>query len=241
MQFIHKIGKLFQRESHTRAWRRFQRRLHPVPLRPLLDRLDQARMQDIQKRYANSPIQVSKYARVRPWMKTNIERVQDLHLQTMPPQEILDLGCGGGFFLYIAQQLGHRCLGLDLDEFPLFGELTDLFGIERRIWEIKAFEPLPDFGRKFDWITAYSTGFNRKADKTLWGPPEWDFFLRDVARHLKQGGQVFIGLNPGQGGRYYTDELREFFIQHGAEIERERVLFPSLSEVEQGWFSDGGG
>ena len=225
MKLSHKIAKLFRREGYLRGWRRFQRKLHPIPLRPLLERLDEERIGEIKARYAASPVQVSKYADVVPWMKTNIERVQDLKLQRMPPQEILDLGCGGGFFLYICQQLGHGCLGLDIDGFPLYGELIDLFQVERKIWEIKAFEPLPDLGRKFDWITAFSTGFNRNPDKSLWGPREWDFFLTDLKKHLRPGGKIFIALNPGQGGWYYTDDLRDFFISRGAEVERERVFF----------------
>ena len=228
MNLSHKIAKLFRREAHTRAWRRLQRKLHPIPLAPLLRRLDQARMRDIQTRYASSPVQVSKYANVPQWMKTNIERVQDLNLHRMSPQEILDLGCGGGFFLYICQRLGHRCFGLDSEEFPLYGELIGLFGVERKIWKIKAFEPLPQLGRKFDWITAFSTGFNRNPDRSLWGPREWDFFLQDLTKHLNPGGKVFLGLNPGQNGWYYTDELRDFFLSRAAQIERERVFFHSL-------------
>ncbi len=228
VNLAHKIVKLFRGESHLRAKRRFRRKLHPIPLRPLLDRLDQARIRDIQTRYASSPVQVSKYADVEKWMKTNIERVQDLHLQRSAPRDILDLGCGGGFFLYISQQLGHRCLGLDIDGFPLFRELVDLFGVERRTWEIKAFEPLPDLGHKFHLITAFSTGFNRNVDKSLWGPPQWDFFLKDLSRHLAPEGDVFFGLNPGQNGGYYTHELRDFFVSRGAEIERERVYFKAL-------------
>ena len=129
---------------------------------------------------------------------------------------------------YICQQLGHRCLGLDIDGFPLFGELIDLFEVKRTIWKIKTFEALPDLGRTFDWITGFSTGFNRNADKSLWGPHEWDFFLEDLTRHLKPGGNVFFGLNPSQNGWFYTDELRDFFRQRGATVERERIFFKSL-------------
>jgi SAM-dependent methyltransferase len=225
----HKIAKLFRPESYRRGWRRFQRRLHPIPLRPLLDRLDSERIRDIKTLYANSPIQVSKYANVEQWMKTNIERVQDLNLHRSASCDILDLGCGGGYFLYVSEQLGHRCLGFDLDWFPLYTELIELFGVERRLGEIKAYEPLPDLGRRFDWITAFSTGFNRRADKTLWGPNEWEFFLNDLARHLKPGGHLFVGLNPGQNGWYYTPELHDFFVRCGARVERERVYFPSLA------------
>ena len=228
MKLSHKIGKLLRREGYLRGWRRFQRELHPIPLRPLLEKLDQTRVREIRERYANSPIQVSKYADIEPWMKTNIERVQDLKLNQVPPQDIVDLGCGGGFFLYICQQLGHRGLGLDIDEFPLYRELVDLFGVERKIWEIKAFEPLPDLGRKFDWITAFSVGFNRYPDKSLWTSREWDFFLNDLAEHLRPGGKIFFALNPQHDGWFYTDELRDFFLKRGATIERERVLFPQL-------------
>jgi SAM-dependent methyltransferase len=224
VKLSHKLGKLFSREGRTRAWRRFQRKLHPIPLQPLLEKLDQGRMREIQARYASSDVQVAKYANVEQWMRTNIERVQDLKLNRLPRQEILDLGCGGGYFLFICQKLGHNCLGLDIDWFPLFTELIDLFQIERKIWKINAFEPLPDLGNNFDWITGFSTGFNR-TQGSLWGPREWDFFLNDLQRHLKPGGKIFFALNPGKNGRYYTDELRDFFLSRGAEIERERILF----------------
>ena len=206
-----------------------RRRLHPIPLAPLLARLDQTRMREIEERYRNSDVGIAKYARVPQFMKMNIERVQDLDLHRRPPMDILDLGCGGGFFLYIAQQYGHRCIGLDVSWFPVFGDLIELLGVDRRVWEIKAFEPLPELGRKFDLITAYSTGFNRKEDKTLWGPAEWNFLLNDLTKHLKPGGKIFLGLNPQEKGWYYSDELRDFFLSRGAEIERERVSFSSLA------------
>ncbi|MDB6147393.1 MAG: uncharacterized protein JWO45_1057, partial [Spartobacteria bacterium] len=196
-------------------------------LRPLLASLDQERVRGIQARYASSPVQIAKYADIERWMKFNIERVQDLQLHRSAPQDMLDLGCGGGFFLYICRQLGHRCMGLDLEWFPVFTELLDLFQIERKIWEIKAFEPLPDLGRKFDWITAFSTGFNR-VKKSPWRSREWEFFLDDLRKYLKPNGKIFFALNPeGRGGRYYDDELRNFFLSRGAQMERERIFFPA--------------
>jgi SAM-dependent methyltransferase len=194
-------------------------------LAPLLGNLDQHKVHEIQERYATSPVQIAKYADVERYMKLNIERVQDLGLHRCVAQDILDLGCGGGFFLYICQQLGHRCLGLDLEWFPLFTELLNLLGVERRTWEIKAFQPLPDLGRKFDWITGFSTGFNRVKRKP-WRVAEWEFFLNDLDQHLRPAGKIFFALNPeGRGGRYYDDELRDFFVRRGAQIERERIFF----------------
>jgi len=221
-----KIAKLGRAESYKRSWRRVQRKMRPIPLRPLLEHLDQERVRDIHQRYASSPVQIAKYADVERYMKLNIERVQDLGLHRVPPQDVLDLGCGGGFFLYICQQLGHRCLGLDLEWYPVFTDLLNLFGVERKTWEIKAFEPLPDLGKKFGWITAFSTGFNR-VKKKAWRVPEWTFFLDDLQKYRRPGGKIFFALNPeGRGGRFYDEELRKFFIERGAQIERERIFFP---------------
>ena len=225
MRLSQKLGKLGRAESYKRAWRRLGRKLDPIPLSPLLSRLDSKRVREIRERYAASPVQIAKYADIDHYMKLNIERVQDLGLQRSSPQDILDLGCGGGFFLYICQQFGHRCLGLDLEWYPVFTDLLNLFGIERKTWEIRAFEPLPELGRKFDWITAFSTGFNR-VKKKAWRVPEWEFFLDDVQKHLKPNGKIFFALNPeGRGGRYYDDDLRDLFLARGAQIERERILF----------------
>ena len=206
-----------------------QRKIHPIPVAPLLDRLDPNRVREIRERYASSPVQIAKYANIEHYMKLNIERVQDLGLHRLPPQDVLDLGCGGGFFLYICQQFGHRCLGLDLEWFPVFTDLLNLFGIERKTWEIRAFEPLPELGRKFDWITAFSTGFNR-VKKKPWRVPEWEFFLDDLQKYLQPTGKIFFALNPeGKGGRYYDADLRDFFVSRGARIERERIFFPAAT------------
>jgi SAM-dependent methyltransferase len=200
--------------------------MHPIPLLPLLAKLDQKQVLEIQQRYASSPVQIAKYADIERYMKLNIERVQDLGLQRSRPQDVLDLGCGGGFFLYICQQFGHRCVGLDLEWFPVFTDLLNLFKVERKTWEIKAFEPLPELGRKFDWITAFSTGFNR-VKKKPWRVLEWEFFLEDLGKHLAPAGKMFFALNPeGRGGRYYDAALRDFFLHRGALIERERIFFP---------------
>ena len=230
MKLSQKIAKIGRAQSYKRSWRRVRRKLHPIALSPLLTRLDQERLREIRERYASSPVQIAKYADVEQYMKLNIERVQDLGLHRSPPQDVLDLGCGGGFFLYICQQFGHRCLGLDMEWFPVFTDLLNLFGVERRTWEIRAFEPLPDLGLKFDLVTAFSTGFNR-VKKKPWRVPEWQFFLDDLAaNHLKPNGKVFLALNPeGRGGRYYDADLHEFFLSRGAETEQERIFFPILA------------
>lgn len=232
MKFAHKVAKLCQPLTYRRAWRRAERLLHPVPGRPLLAAIDAGQLARIQAHYAGSKEHYAKYADVERWLRLNTVRAQDLKLHRCHPKSILDLGCGGGFFLFVAQRLGHRSLGLDVDEFPLFKQLLDLFRIERRVWTIQAFQPLPDLGRKFDLITAFSVEFNRKGD-WWWGPAEWAFFLDDIAGHLNPGGRIFLGLNPGRNKQYYTPELLDFFLSRGAEVERENVsLTPSAVGAE---------
>jgi SAM-dependent methyltransferase len=200
-----------------------------VPLAPLYAKVDQSKLAQLQSRYATSREHYAKYADIRRWLDLNIARAQDLKLHRCSQKSVLDLGCGGGFFLFVAQQLGHTGLGLDIDEFPLFTELLDLLHVERKVWAIRPHEPLPDLGRTFDLISAFSIDFNRRSKQEWWGPAEWGFFLDDLKKHLKPGGRVFLGMNPRHDGEYYTPELRDFFLKRGASIERERVDFPTLS------------
>jgi SAM-dependent methyltransferase len=226
MRFSHKIRKLAEPLAYWRAWRRAQRLTFPLSLEPLLASIDRQRLREIQQRYSSSPVEYAKYADIQRWLPMNRERVQDLKLHRSAPKRVLDLGCGGGFFLFILKRFGHSVLGLDMDRFPLFTELLDLFSVPRVAWTIKAFEPLPDLGQKFDWITAFSINFNlHYPGERLWAAAEWDFFLHDLQRHLAPGGKIFLALNPTFGRDYYTPELRDFFLSRGASVERERIFF----------------
>ena len=226
MKLSHKIAKLVSGETYRRSWRAVRRRASPIPLEPLLARIDQNRLREMQQRYASSPLNYAKYADVARWLKRHVAKVQDLHLHRLPPKEILDLGCGGGFFLFIARQFGHSGVGLDVDEFPLFQELTSLLEVPRVVYTIEPFRLLPVFDRKFDLITAFSTRFNRdRVDQHVWGVKEWNFFLDDLGRRLKAGGQVFFEINAGKVARYYPDEVRELFCRRGATLERDYVWF----------------
>ena len=194
--------------------------------KPFLAKIEMERLRKIQQRYAQSTDRYVKYANVEHWLEINVPRVQELKLDSLPPKQILDLGCGAGFFLFLAKQFGHHGLGLDVADYPLSNELIDLFGVERVTWRIRAFEPLPDFGRRFELITAFSAAFNRNADETRgWTVDEWQFFLSDVDRHLETGGRVLLEINSGKDKRYFPEEIREFFLKHGARIDGERVYF----------------
>ena len=69
MKFSHKIAKLVQPLTYQRAWRRAERFIYPVPLKPIYRRIDQARLAAIQAEYAGSKEHYAKYADVRRWLR----------------------------------------------------------------------------------------------------------------------------------------------------------------------------
>lgn len=191
-----------------------------------LANIDINRLREIQRRHSGSPDRYVKYANVEHWLGINLPRVEELKLDRSPPKQILDLGCGAGFFLFLIKQFGHSGVGLDVGDYPVSNELIELFGVERLTWRIRAFEPLPDFGRQFDLITAFSAAFNRNQDETRgWTSDEWQFFLNDLDRHRKPDGQILLEINSGKDKRYYPTEVREFFLERGARVDGERVYF----------------
>jgi hypothetical protein len=107
----------------------------------------------------------------------------------------------------------------------MFADMTRLLGIKRVIHRVQPFVPLPDLGSRFDLITAFQVCFNNHKQPDLWGIPEWNFFLDDLAKHLTPGGRVWLELNREYNGECYTPELKEFFQQRGARIDHHRVVF----------------
>lgn len=233
MKFSESLAKIGQPLTYRRAWRRMRRVLHPIRTESLFIKIDQERLRELQAKYGSlSPTapslwrHYSKYVDVKKHLQRNIERAQDFNLHRLPRQEILDIGCGGGFFLFVAQALGHRSLGFDVSGIPVFDDLVDLLGVDRLEYKITGFESLPDFGRKFDLITAFATAFHGgHEDSWRWGKEEWNFFLSDLKGHLKPGGRIFFDLNAAYQGEYYTPEILDVFRQHGGVIERSHVSF----------------
>jgi SAM-dependent methyltransferase len=169
----------------------------------VIETIDTQGFEQIRQRYAvTGPTEDwPKFLDLERWVDVNIRRICRLEIDLMLSKRILDLGCGTGYFLYIAQLLGHEGLGLDLDELPMFGDLTRLLGVRRVIWEIKAFDPLPDALGKFDLITAFLICFNRHKQTDVWGVREWEFFLDDLARHLTPRGRVWLELTTERSTR----------------------------------------
>ena len=228
----HKLKKLVNGESLVSARRHALRLFRPnrfrLETKRVIETIDPKGFEQIRQRYSvkGPSLDWPKFLNLERWIDINIRRTRDIELDLGRPKRILDLGCGAGYFLYIVQLLGHDGLGLDLDQLPMFGDLTSLLGVRRVIWQIKAFDPLPDLG-KFDLITAFLICFNRHKQANVWGVPEWEFFLNDLAKHLTPRGRVWLELNKEYDGTFYTPELKQFFQKRGAKIDRHKVIFNS--------------
>jgi SAM-dependent methyltransferase len=233
VRFDHKIKKLLSAEGLASARKHTLRSLQanrfPLEKERVIETIDPVAFEQIRQRYAgsNPTDDWRKYLDLDRWITINIRRIRDIELDFARRKRILDLGCGAGYFLYIAQLLGHTGFGLDLDRIPMFAETTSLLGVRRVIQRIRAFHPLPDLGGKFDLITAFMICFNSHRRPNLWGVAEWSFFLDDIAKHLAPRGRVWLELNREGDGTLYTPELKEFFQKRGARIDEHKIMFTS--------------
>jgi SAM-dependent methyltransferase len=229
----HKIKKLLRGEGLASARRHTLRSLRtnrfPLETKRVIETIDRVAFEQIRQRYAiDKPTDDwRKYLDLDRWIALNIRRVRDIELDLVRRKRILDIGCGAGYFLHIADLLGHSGLGLDLDRVPMFAEITSLLDVRRVIQRIQAFGPLPDLGEKFDLITAFMICFNNHRHRNLWGVAEWKFFLDDVAKHLAPRGRVWLELNRESDRTFYTPELKEFFQKRGARIDEHKIMFNS--------------
>ena len=233
MRLRHKIRKLVDGKSVASARKHTLRLLRPnrfqLETQRVIETFDPAGFEQIRRRYAvaDPGADWPKYLDLDRWIGVNIRRIRQLELDVARPKRILDLGCGAGYFLYIAQLLGHSGVGLDIDRVAMFREITHLLGVRRVVQQIQAFHPLPNFGQKFDVITAFMICFNNHKMPELWGVPEWEFFLNDLAKHLTRRGRVWLELNQEYDGTFYTPELKEFFEKRGAKIDEHKIIFNS--------------
>lgn len=172
----------------------------------------------------------SKYLNYPFWTMRNLWHVYILGIQRSNPISILDIGTGAGYFPYICSKLGHNVIATDIDTDPMFNDLIDFLNVKRVINEIKANEPLPKFGVKFDLVTGFMVCFNGHTTTHLWTSAEWDFFLKDLCQnHCNAGAEIYFTLNAERDTNlWYTEELYGYFLKTGAEIDGERIYYKSI-------------
>lgn len=249
MTLFRKIQKAFQWQTYwpgrdgkarqgdkkkARGWserRRYKRRVareKALAFDHLMKRVDPAalaKVQALSARENTDDVFWTKYLDVDKWLTLNVRYAKELGMLDQPPRSVLDLGCGGGFFLVVCRALGARVLGLDLDKDVVLNEMIRLFGLQRCTWRIRAFVKLPDFKRRFDLITAFMICFNFPPRHPYWGPREWDFFINDMADRLYPAGRLLLSLNKQPDGKEYDDILRRYFEHREGVVTGKRIVF----------------
>lgn len=218
-----------QKWGQRLAERKVRVRRRAISLENLLASVDAkelARIQQLSERENDTDVFWTKYLDVNKWLTLNARYAGELGLLEKPPKSVLDLGCGGGFFLVVCRKLGAKVLGVDLDKDIVLNEMIKLWGLKRLTWRIRAFVKLPEFGRKFDLITAFMICFNFPPRHPYWGPRQWDFFINDMADRLMPGGRLLLSLNKQPDGKEYDDTLRAFFESRGGVVTGKRIVFP---------------
>ena len=62
------------------------------------------------------PTSAAKYTDYPFWLLLNVDRAGRLGLHQTSGLRVMDLGCGPGFFVAAARELGHECRGVDVPE-----------------------------------------------------------------------------------------------------------------------------
>lgn len=200
------VSKINENIRRAKA-RRFVRQT----LRPAID---SEKFLAIRERCTGSE-QYYKYFKTDQYMVRNAERVLRLGLDKSPPQRVLDLGCGFGYFMLCCKLCGHETVGVDLPSPDLFDPVLEVFDLRKVAHRIEPLHNLPPItGGPFDLITAFEVCFDR-LEHSVWGLAEWKWLLRDLASRTAPGGRLVLKFN---GPRFHP-ELRRYFKQLGASIE----------------------
>ena len=164
------------------------------------DTVDRDRLGALKAKYANyiaqgNPSGPSKYLDIAYWIGVKYELASRLGLAQGPNKSILDLGTGAGHFIAIAQRLGHRAIGTDVDV-PLYAEIADLLGVKRIIQGVYRQTPLPNLEDKFDLVTALMISFNsivHQIPRIYWSIEDWKYLINDIIyNQLRIPGRIFF-------------------------------------------------
>jgi SAM-dependent methyltransferase len=207
-------------------------------LRALMSTVDSARLDALRGHYAERMQRASadsryKYLDVAFYTLQKLLLAYELGLHDGPPRRVLDIGTGGGHFLFVCRYFGHHAVGIDIEN-ALYEGIATALGVKRTIVRIAPHTKLPDLGDRFDLVTACNVSFNDKRNprgpRLYWSLEEWQFFLDDVvAHHLRRPGTLFIALNKELRGRLigidrlgYNRPLLAMAAGSGATVSRRR-------------------
>ncbi len=182
----HKINKLRTGEAWDSLLDAYYRWRRPLNAAEMVRELESKGFERIRSKYANPDDKKGwpKYVDAGHRLELAIKQARSLQLDRRKPLRILDIGSGAGYFLFVCKQLGHSVMGLDLDWPPMYAEMFEMMEMPRCVWRIEPFQPLPDLGVRFDFLTGFAVCFNSHGSDDVWGIKEWEFFLDDVVKNV---------------------------------------------------------
>lgn len=186
--------------------------------------------QDVAKKYEDINDSALKYLNVANWLPKHLYLARALNLHRTKGLKIWDLGCGPGWFSWLAQTLGHQAHGIDLPGAPdVYDALCTLLDVPVTHHRIEPFEPLPGH-EKHDVIILLMASFY--IHNTAWNAKAWDYFLSDLDARLNPDGVVLFELN-NTFGYLYTIEVFDVFVKHGYKISRKFCIKDTRPDTEQ--------
>lgn len=229
MSLADKIRRLLHPDSRASFAAGFKRIAYTPNYRRFIGLIDEAGIAMIKEKHYRPGENPSKYLDTNEWMKANAKRLGDLLIREAPPRlRILDIGCGAGYFLFMAQHMGHAVVGTDMKNIEFYNDMIELLKVPRVVHTVRAFEKMPEEMTGYDVIASHMTCFNRRPDKSHWGAEEWTFFVDDMKQRLNTGGIIQFHLNRLDDGRAMEPDVNVFFRQAGFKVDRSRVMFRSV-------------
>lgn len=207
--------------------------------------LDVEALRRLRHAHLHGPQEIEELCDHRRKLEIAIVKALVAGLHHGPRRRILDLGCGGGYFVAVCRHLGHACDATEVPPSRLSLDTADAYAAVRAALRIGATIDLAIAANtpidvaalapaSYDLITAHKVCFNGHMRPAVWSISEWRFFVTDICRFLAPGGRLVIELNEDVtrygGRRWYDAELAEYFARVGQvarawiTIERDRGL-----------------
>lgn len=173
----------------------------------------------------------SKYLDASTHIARAVNNIHKLSLNHKQGLSLLDIGSGPGYFPFSCNHFNHKAAALDVNDNPMYNQLKKLLNVDCTFHRIEAFQPLPNFPYKFNYITAFQILFDRYPDKTPWQPKEWEFFINDLKNHTQPQASVFFELNTFSSEEtLFLENVLQYFKQGGAQITDQRIFIENLSQ-----------
>jgi SAM-dependent methyltransferase len=233
-----------------RIWRHRTLRACPeLGARPLdqlragiLATIDEPRLRRLQRVHADGTEDVIELCDYERKLEIAVMNTLLAGLHAQPALRILDIGCGGGYFVAVARYLGHACEGTEVPASRLsptiaaaYADVSSALRIApmRELW-IAPRTPLA-LAATYDLITAHKICFNGHMRPNPWSVVEWQFFVEYACRYLAPGGRLVLDLNEDVARygarRWYDGATASYFNAVGCVVRNRVVITAGLSSA----------